>query len=529
MNAAVSDSWIEAADGLALRCRIWFPTGNGPWPVLLMRQPYGRAIASTITYAHPHWYADHGYVVVVQDVRGRGESEGTFLGFRQEAADGSTTLAWLRSQSWCNGRIGSYGFSYQGLSQLLLSAADQLPDALAPAMAGLDERLHWASEGGCHWWALGLAWGLQLAAQSAQRRGDQQTWQEIQARLESQSFLRDGLELLERHDPQGMAAGWFRQDPGAEEGWHVHEPPAALWRKPMLLIGGWHDPHLRGVLDLWQRSRSAGGEPLLRLGAWSHLRWQGGVDRLQLRFFDRHLRDREGPEPGVAELPAEPCWMEDLASNRWQPRSPQQCSHQRWGLTSQGLAAVDTTEGRLTPEGTGSGSVTVVHDPWRPLPGRGGHLGLDAGLVDRGDLDQRCDVACFNSAPCEQSIELIGQPLLQLSAAADQPGFDLCVALSVLKANGAVLQCSSGVVRQRGEGCLQQTSRRVALQPLLLTLQPGERLRLSIGLAAWPQIAVNPGDGSLPRGPASAESRVISVTLSLEGASFSIEPMIGAN
>jgi len=73
-----------------------------------------------------------------------------FSGFAQEAADGSATLAWLRQQPWCNGRIGSYGFSYQGLTQLLLADPTALPDALAPAMCGLDERLHWASSGGAH-------------------------------------------------------------------------------------------------------------------------------------------------------------------------------------------------------------------------------------------------------------------------------------------------------------------------------------------------------------------------------------------
>jgi predicted acyl esterase len=85
------------------------------------------------------------------------------------------------------------------------------------------------------------------------------------------------------------------------------------------------------------------------------------------------------------------------------------------------------------------------------------------------------------------------------------------------------------VARQLGSHCLQQASREVRLQPLLLTLQAGEQLRLSIGLAAWPQIAVNPGDGSLPQGPASAQHRVISVTLQLDQASLSIEPMLGAN
>jgi predicted acyl esterase len=71
--------------------------------------------------------------------------------------------------------------------------------------------------------------------------------------------------------------------------------------------------------------------------------------------------------------------------------------------------------------------------------------------------------------------------------------------------------------------------RQVELQPLLLTLQPGERLRLSLGLAAWPQIAVNRGDGTQPYGPAGPQHRVISVELELCAASLSIQPMVGAN
>lgn len=525
-GAAISDSWIETADGVQLCCRIWTPPGDGPWPVLLMRQPYGRAIASTVTYAHPHWYASHGYVVVVQDVRGRGSSKGRFLGFQQEAADASTTLAWLRAQSWCNGRIGSYGFSYQGLSQLLLLDNSQLPDALAPAMAGLDERLHWASSGGCHWWALGLAWGLQLAAQGCQRQGDQAGWAAIRQSLGNGLFFSEGLDLLQRHDAEGMVLSWLLGDPASAEGWRVHEPPAGLWKQPMLLIGGWHDPHLPGVLDLWQRAVAAGGTPLLRVGAWSHLQWNGGIDRLQLAFFNQHLRDQ--PSAEIEASP--PAWLEDLAGGHWLPRWPQHSSAQRWSLASEGLAAVDSSEGQLLPgEANGRGQLTLVHDPWRPLPGRGGHLGLDAGAVDRRDLDQRCDVACFTSAAAAIPMELLGRPELQLEAAADQPGFDLCAALSVLKADGSVLQCSTGVARWLGESARAMAPRVVQLQPLLLSLQPGERLRLSIGLAAWPQIAVNPGDGSRPQGGAGPQHRVISVTIHLAQALLGIKPMVGAN
>ena len=521
-SVGVSDRWLECADGVRLASRIWMPAGRGPWPVLLMRQPYGRRIASTVTYAHPHWYASQGYAVVVQDVRGRGESGGHFSGFAQEAADGATTLAWLRSQSWCNGRIGTYGFSYQGLSQLLLSG-EHLPDALAPAMAGLDERRHWASDGGCHWWALGVGWALQLAAQAAQRRGDLKGWQQIRTSLESGTFLRDGMALLRQHDPGGMGLAWLERDAGSSEGWRVHSPPEALWRKPMLLIGGWHDPHLGGVLDLWQRAQT----PMLRIGNWSHLNWQGGIDALQLAFFDRVLRDRSGSGCDPA------CLLQDLGSGHWLERSPSKGSGQCWGLRSNGLAAVDSREGVLCSHSSygssGSGGcVVVVHDPWRPLPGRGGHLGLDAGVVERADLDQRTDVACFTTAALEQPLELLGQPVLSLAAACDQLGFDLCVALSVLEPSGRVRQISTGVARFLAEAASNLQQRRVALQPLLLTLAAGERLRLAIGLAAWPQIAVNPGDGSQPQGAATANHRVISVTLELSEAQLQITPMLPA-
>lgn len=524
---------LRSPDGCQLAARLWLPAGDGPWPTLLMRQPYGRSIASTVVYAHPSWYAHHGYAVLVQDVRGRGDSGGSFGGFAQEAADGACSLAWLRGQSWCNGRVGSYGFSYQGLTQLLSDDPDHLPDALAPAMTGLDERLHWASEGGCHWWVLGLAWGLQLAAQGCRRRGQSGAWREIRTSLESGAFLQDGLALLRRHDPDGMALRWLQTDPHQSNGWRVHEPPEAIWRRPMLLIGGWHDPHLRGVLDLWQRCERAGGSAVLRIGAWTHLRWNGGIDRLQLAFFDRHLkssseRDPAGVRPGGEHPPAE--LLEDLVSGGWRARSPQRGSGQRWGLASSGLAAVDGGEGELTagPD-AGYGSLVIVHDPWRPLPGRGGHLGLDAGPVQRQDLDARCDVACFTGPVLSHDLELLGEPVVQVGAAADQPGFDLCVALARLTPDGSAHQLSTGVSRFLGEACLQMQPRLVRLQPLLASLQPGDRLRLSIGLAAWPQVAVNPGNGVHPLEAPAAEHRIITVALELAGSSLCIEAMVRAN
>jgi len=521
-----SDQSLICRDGTALIARVWQPEGAGSWPVLLMRQPYGRAIASTPVYAHPSWYAAHGYVVVVQDVRGSGDSGGSFAGFAQEAHDAAETVLWARQLPGSNGRVGTYGFSYQGLTQLLnhdpRGRPEALPDALAPAMCGLDEQRHWCSSAGAQWWALSLGWGLQLAALQCRRRGDQHGWSAIAGSLQSGAFLRDGLALLQQHDPANMVLAWLQRQAGSGSDRPPHAVDPQLWHKPMLLIGGWHDPQLEGVLDLYGRARSAGAQPVLHIGAWTHLHWQGGLDRQQLAFFDRHLK----PE-GAAPAAANTVQLQEVLAGSWWQRAPERSSAQRWGLRSSGLAAIDASEGELTG-GAASGEVTLVHDPWRPLAGRGGHLGLDAGLIERGDLDARSDVACFTTEPIEAELELFGRPELRVLASADQPGFDLCVALSRLDPDGAVLQLTTGVCRCLGEGCLEPQRRSVALQPLLARLQRGDRLRLSIGLAAWPQIAVNPGTGE-PAAPVGPLHRVITVALGLTDASLCINPLVGAN
>lgn len=573
------DLWMPCDDGIHLATRIWSPPGQGPWPLLLMRQPYGRAIASTVTYAHPSWYASQGFLVVVQDVRGRGDSQGEFGGFAQEAADTAAAVRWCRRLEGCNGRVGTYGFSYQGLTQLLnrgaapaadAEAADPLPDCLAPAMCGLDERLHWASEGGAHWWSLGLGWGLQLAAEGCRRRGDRQSWRRIRRSLESGAYLEEGLELLRRHDPQGMGLEWLRLDPADPAGWRTHTPAEALLRRPLLLIGGWHDPHLNGVLDLYDRSLAAGGRPRLCLGAWSHLDWQGGIDRLQLAFFRHHLVCGEPAPAGTApsvdsaeqhalaqkiaggsrlEPPvdwlapahtASPLMLQCPRSGAWGAEADGDArATSGWWLASDGLAAIRADEGLLLPwsppgeRPPACGGLTLVHDPWRPVPSRGGHLGPAPGLVERSDLDGRADVACFQTEPLERPLRLCGRPRLRLAAAADQPGFDLWACLSLVQADGRVLQLSTGLRRVLGEQALQPQALELALQPLAVGLAAGERLRLSLAGAAWPAIAVNPGDGTPPLGGSGPDHRIISIDLDFQASRLWLEPLlaprIGAN
>jgi predicted acyl esterase len=213
-----------------------------------------------------------------------------------------------------------------------------------------------------------------------------------------------------------------------------------------------------------------------------------------------------------------------------------------WTLCSDGRAAISADEGELVPcqgeqvafalapDRAAAARVWVVHDPWRPVPARGGHLGANPGVVERADLDNRADVACFSSAPLPGGLTLLGCPSLEITVQADQPGFDLCVSLSLLPAGSTeVRQLSTGFLRVLGPQALEARVRRVDLQPLAVMPAPGDRLRLSIAGAAWPAIAVNPGDGSQPWGAAGPGHRVITLTLALEGSLLRFEPLLAAD
>lgn len=535
-TTTAADQQLVLADGVVLTSRFWSPAGTGPWPTLLMRQPYGRAIASTVTAVHPQWWADQGFLVVVQDVRGQGDSGGVFRGFSQEANDTAATLEWVRSLPECNGRIGLYGFSYQGLTQLVAAPGTPPPDCLAPAMTGLHERDHWSCEGGAHWWHLGLGWGLQLAAQQARRRGDASTWEEIRRCLEENRYCRDGLALLRRHDPNSMVLGWLERDPQQHSAWTCHEPPDGWLRQPMLLLGGWWDPHLRGILDLHQRSLAAGGQPDLHIGPATHLNWWPEAQQLQLSFFKRHLCPDAPPSSGHDPQPKTSrvkLWDQRLET--WSNVAPDRSAGGRWRLSGTSLACFDPGDGQLSPislppsPNESRGEVVIVHDPWRAAPAIGGHLSPSPGPCDRAATDARSDVATFTSPPLGEAVLLRGVPGLTLLAHADQPGFDLCVALSVCRAGSTtVQQLSTGVRRILGDHALENQRREVHLQALEAHLQPGDRLRLSIAAACWPAIAVNSGDPSVPPGPASSACRVTTLYLAMHQAELRFEPLITA-
>jgi uncharacterized protein len=495
---------MTARDGVRLDTDLYRPAQGGPYPVLLMRQPYGRRIASTVVFAHPRWYAAQGYIVVIQDVRGTGSSDGIFHAFEMEREDGADTVAWAAALPGSTGRVGMYGFSYQGMTQLLaLAGGAPALGALAPVMVAWDLHGDWAYEGGALRLADGIGWGVQMAALQAARAGDVEGYQSL-ARASKALPLQDETpafpDVLRRYRAYGHYADWVENEARDADYWQRTAPCAALagmrMDVPMLHVGGWYDTMLMGTLDAFAAARAASDKPQrLVVGPWPHLPWgrmSGGemgpgadaqIDRLQLAWFDGFLKDSPPLTAGLE--------LFDVTLKHWRQFDTWPAGTQLLYLASSGLAAPTVMDGTLQESVGPASRDEVVHDPWRPVPSLGGHDAAPMGRQDRTALDARADIACFTSAPFTAEALLVGRVDLDLWVEADAPSFDISAVLSEVTGRAIVL--TQGYRRVVAGEPLPI---RISLRAICATIQPGAALRLSLAGASFPAHPVNPGTGA---------------------------------
>ena len=534
--APVSVEQVVMRDGVTLLADVYRPASGGPYPVLLQRQAYGRRIGCTICYAHPSWYASQGYIVVVQDIRGRGESGGIFNVGENEAEDGAQTISWASKLAGSNGDVGMYGFSYQGYAQLLAAGADA-PElsalkALAPAMAPWHARETWATENGALRLRGALGWATQIAAESARRAGDADAFAQLMA--ESSALNTKApcqarpayMDLLRRYshyerwlDTPADDAYWATISPATYAG------AIAQRNLPIMMLGGWYDTHLASTLAAYETLRSLGADDLyLRIGPWQHFPWDrkvGGrdfgpaaaasMDELHIRFFDRYLKGRSSAfdEPPVR--------LFDMGTRDWRDFDEAPSSPMRFALAGSGRSTIDARDGVLVTEGDAGRECIefIVHDPWRPAPAVGGAFGAPSGPAERSSADARGDVATFTTAPLTSSLTLAGRSEVRLPISSDRASFDVCCVLSKVGAGGEVVTLCDGylhVPRAEANNLVI-----VPLKATCITLAPGEALRLSLSAAAFPAFPVNPATGSDPTRSTSVEALITTLAIKVGG------------
>jgi hypothetical protein len=514
-------------DSLRLDADIYRPDAAGEFPVLLMRQPYGRDLASTVVYSHPAWYAKHGYIVVIQDVRGRGTSEGEFNLFVSETQDGFDSVNWAANLPGSNGKVGMYGFSYQGMTQLYTAAAK--PSALitiCPAMVGCNLYADWAYEGGAFCLQSNLGWAIQLAAETARLKADISAYQALYAasrNLPLYDTVPARPEIIKNLAPDSYYHDWL-DNYRPSEYWEKLSPNIKDLDLPMLHVGGWFDTYLRGTIHLYKEMTSRSSCPQhLIIGPWAHLPWgrkvgaldygfaaSNPVDELQIRWFDRFLK---GVDTGILDEGS--ISLFEMGRNDWRKfdKWPNN-NHKSYFLASTGLAAMREDAGILTESCPDVCTDDIfVHDPWRPVPSLGGHAAFPAGAMERSTLDCRTDVLTYTWAPLTADLHLAGDIILEVFCTADAPSFDLCAILSEVKDSGSVYNFTQGYLRVNSG----ETPVRIVLQATCMQIAKGNALRLSLSAACFPAYGVNPGTGA-PDGEARAiDANIITLTVSCGG------------
>jgi putative CocE/NonD family hydrolase len=513
------------SDAITLVSDHYYPSGPSPQPTLLMRQPYGRDIASTVVYAHPIWFARHGYNVVIQDVRGRGDSEGDFYPFLNEGKDGAETIAWLRSRSECNGSIGMYGFSYQGAVQLL--AAAQQPTGLkciSPAMTACDLYHGWFYQHGALQYAVSLGWGLQLLKSDVRRKKLREASERLEQAWSNLAGQYGFLPFREHPALHGEGVPQYVLD------WFDHDQPDEYWSQldvsqlidriavPALHISGWYDMFLRGSVDGFLQLRSKAANHFARqnqyliAGPWQHIPWGDRIgasdfgpqalvdtDKILLRWFNHWLKDSKGfaREPHIRHFV--------LGENQWH-HAEDFVTEENYILYAHSLGNANSRRGdgslSTFPPSTDEPCDAFVCDPEVPVPAPGGASGA-SGQFDQAGLELGNNVLVFTTAPLIEPVSVFGSPRIVLYAATSMARTDFVVKLVRVRPNGAAEFICLGIARSnwlfRKKEFLADTVQEwdFSLEPTSCRFAPQDRIRLEIASGAFPLYDRNPG-GEVP-------------------------------
>jgi putative CocE/NonD family hydrolase len=514
------------SDGAVLRADVYRPASEVSLPVLLMRLPYGKTTAgANWGYAHPAWYASRGYVVAVQDVRGRYASEGEFTPFVHETSDGYESVEWAAGLRGSSGKVGMYGFSYPGATQLL-AAVSQPPSlgAIAPGFTSAQFYEGWTYNGGAFSLASMAGWASFLAVEAARRRGDDTAHAALLSALGAAPALYWTLPLREYLPLLRVDAPYFRD-------WLEHSSFDDYWRAtavdndfsritvPALHTGGWYDIFHAGTIENF---RGMGPAPQkLLMGPWQHSPWRAitvgvrqdaganEVDDWHLRFFDEVLKSEPS---GVFEHPGRVFVLgEDWRNVDGWP--PSQSVEVAYYLHSAGRANSAYGDGTLSLDAPADERADVyVYDPLMPSMSFGGHSCCNEAIAPMGPADQEPyeaskGVLVYTSEPLDRELVLLGDASVDLYASSTALDTDFTARLCVVDRDGTSINLKEGVVRARFRDSFAEPSLldpgevyrfSIPLGPVGVRLEPGKRIRLDVASSDFPQWERNLNTGGPP-------------------------------
>ncbi len=501
-------------DGVVLRANVYRPAAAGPWPTLLTRTPYGKDLPGASAWLDPVRAAGAGFIVIVQDVRGRFASDGDWEPFLHESRDGFDSVQWAARLPGSNGRVGMFGLSYWGNTQWLAAIA-RPPSlyAIAPGMTWCDPDDGLLRRGGALQFRMGLVWGLEQGIDYLRRR--REAPERIDERVRDLVATLDGLAetglwqlpastatVLARHG--APALDYVRDGPGvsAASACRVAGRHDRV-RVPVLGVGGWHDAFIQGTLDNHAAMAACGGDSQLLIGPWSHANFSdtigalgfgtrarkdggpaGGPDdvtAIQLAWFRRHLEPH-----AVAEPQRSPVRVFVMGANRWRDEPtwpPPGVTQQRWYLRSGGRLST-------TPPDADEGFSEFEYDPADPVPSSGARTPSSTpeplGPADQSAIESRPDVLVFTSEPLDDDLEVAGPVRVVLHAHSSAPATDWVARMCEVFADGVSYGVCDGIVRVVDDA-REPRHHEIDLWSTCNLFRRGHRLRVHVTSSSFPR------------------------------------------
>ncbi|MCS6881392.1 MAG: CocE/NonD family hydrolase [Oscillochloridaceae bacterium] len=496
---------VPMPDGVTLYADRYLPRASGRFPTILVRTPYGRP--SELRALGPfagliaRLFAGQGYNVVVQGVRGRYRSGGTFEPFVHETADGRATLEWIASQPWFDGNLGMWGVSYPGYTQWAV-ALDAPPylKALTPVVItarfsravyphgafAFESSLRWASllrathrPGGDL--DLGTAISLLSPRREAALTGVMAAYSMGEA---DRAAIGEPVSFYQRwlDDPDPHGAYWRQVD--------LHRTLGRI-TVPVHLVAGWHDLFLSDQLADYTTLLAAGRTPYLTVLPRHHNDPALALDAVRegLWWFDVQLKGRR------ERLRRRPVRLALMGSHEWHEMDywPPPAAMTRYYLHAEGLLSTHPPAASSAPD-------RYCYNPRDPTPSIGGPtLGPRGGPRDQRPIEGRGDVLCYTTPPLHAEVDVIGYVRLELYARSSLPYTDFVGRVCDVYPDGRSINVCEGLCRitpgvgePQADGSLRLD---LDLGATAQRFRQGHRIRVHVCSAAHPRWGANPGDG----------------------------------
>jgi putative CocE/NonD family hydrolase len=510
------DRRVKMRDGVELSADVYRPDAPGRFPVILSRTPYNKVAGGKVAVDRAGYFVRRGYVVVVMDVRGRGDSDGKFVPWRQEGRDGYDAIEWCAAQPWSSGKVGTLGGSYLGYNQWM--AAVEQPPHLTAMIALVSPSDPFVEDPTGVPGPMYISW-YHFTAGHVNQNIDAVDWSKVHRHLP----------LCTMDEASGRPNPFWKEmfDHARLDDWWEpcrYQNKYDRVRVPVLHISGWYDDEQVGTPLNYLGMTTKGATPEIRraqkllMGPWPHsvnsTTRLGKVDfgpsahidleGEELHWFDHWLK---GSANGVGyEAPVR---IFIMGANRWRDEErwpPARAKMTKCYLHSQGRANTLGGDGKLsTTEPAGEPADQYTYDPAQPVPFlTEPSFAQIGGPDDYRDVERRADVLVYSSDELKEDTEVTGPIRVRLYAASSAPDTDFMAKLIDVWPDGFAQRLCDGMVRARFR---EGMARPALIEPGRIyaydidcwntsqVFRKGHRIRLEIASSAFPKFARNPNTG----------------------------------